>query len=114
MINVSNCRPFRLWALLLVLVVALQALAPSGGGLSLRSGSAFSADTVEVAVAPMRRAAEATVAPLPVPPPAAVPAAKPEAVQAVVAAYPKPRQTAPPRRNAAISRTLEPRAPPLA
>lgn len=106
-------RPFRLWTLLLVLVIAFQALAPVGEGLRLRSGSAFSADTVEVAVAPVRRVVEASVPALPAPP-VAVPTMVLPLVVAMVAAWrPKPRQTAPPRLNPALSQRLAPRAPPL-
>ncbi|NML95343.1 hypothetical protein [Novosphingobium olei] len=105
-------RPFRLWAILLVLVVALQALAPMGGGLSLRSGSAFSADTVEVAVAPARRVAEAAVAPLPAPLPTVAALVIPLSLMLVATWRPKPRQTAPPRLDPAFPQRLEPRAPP--
>lgn len=106
-------RPFRLWTLLLVLLIAFQALAPVGEGLRLRSGSAFSADTVEVAVAPMRRVAEASLPALPAPP-VPVPAMVLPLVVALAAIWrPKPRQTAPPRRNPALSQKLSPRAPPL-
>lgn len=107
-------RPFRLWALLLVLLIAMQALAPVGEGLRLRSGSAFSADTVEVAVAPVRRAVEASVPALPAPPAPAPAVVLPLAMALVAPWLPKPRQTAPPRLNAALSQRLNPRAPPLA
>ncbi|WP_408586790.1 hypothetical protein [Novosphingobium sp.] len=106
-------RPFRVWTLLLVLLIAFQALAPVGEGLRLRSGSAFSADTVEVAVAPVRRMADASLPALPAPP-VPVPAVVPPLVMALVAVWlPKPRQTAPPRLNPALSQRLRPRAPPL-
>jgi hypothetical protein len=44
----------RLWALLLVVTVALSALAPGAAPVAVRSGSAFSVDTVEMVVAPPR------------------------------------------------------------
>lgn len=107
-------RSFRLWTLLLVLLIAFQALAPVGEGLRLRSGSAFSADTVEVAVAPVRRVADVAVPALPAPP-VPVPALVLPLVIALVALWsPKPPQTAPPRLNPALSQRLAPRAPPLA
>ncbi|WP_225207495.1 hypothetical protein [Novosphingobium huizhouense] len=108
-------RSFRLWALLAMLVVVLLALAPGSGGLSLRSGSAFSADTVEVAIAPARRAIAASVATLPTPPPSLPPVVvAPVALLPVLAApwLPKPQPTAPPRRDAALAQVLAPRAPP--
>lgn len=60
----------RLWALVLVLTVALSALASGGAAgsapLGLRHGSAFSSDTVEMAVAPARQiVAEMRVVALP-------------------------------------------------
>ena len=107
------CRPFRLWALLLVLLIACQALAPVGEGLRLRSGSAFSADTVEVAVAPVRRVVEAVVPALPAPPVPLAAVVLPLIVALVAPWQPKPHQTAPPRLNPALSQRLRPRAPPL-
>lgn len=106
----------RWWALLLVLVIALQALAPVGNALVVRSGSAFSADTIEVAVAPPRRTAETVVVALPAPPPPPlVPAlAMPLLAVLFAAPLPKPRATAPPQRAPTLSRPSSPRAPPLA
>ncbi|WP_408591865.1 hypothetical protein [Novosphingobium sp.] len=56
----------RLWAVLLVLTIAVHAGAPvAAAPLDWRSGSAFSADTVEVAIAPARsQVAVRLIAPL--------------------------------------------------
>ncbi|MCW1382039.1 hypothetical protein OLX02_04315 [Novosphingobium sp. KCTC 2891] len=103
----------RLWALLLVLTIAFQALAPSGEALAQRSGSAFSADTIEVAIAPARREVSVELPALPAAPPV-LPAIVP-ALVAILAAVVllRPRSTGPPLRLMPLARRLSPRAPPL-
>lgn len=109
----------RLWAVLLVLTVALSALAPQAAPVLMRSGSAFSVDTVEVAVAPARPhvAAAQRLAPLPpVPVLPLVALVLAMALPAVAArALPRrPAATGPPLAAAPLQSPGTPRAPPHA
>ncbi|MEO0030732.1 MAG: hypothetical protein RIS94_490 [Pseudomonadota bacterium] len=104
----------RLWAALLVLTIAFHAGTPVSAALDLRSGSAFSADTMEVAVAPARRDATQRVALVPVPLPE-----RPHAVPLfrTGAAQPDhrwPDATGPPASAPLLARKAAPRAPPAA
>lgn len=102
----------RFWAALLVLTIAFHAGVPVSTPLDVRSGSAFSADTVDVAVTPPSRlAAQAAVA-------------QPQPMVAVLVAYAVPRlapapyrwpdATGPPVARIPLARNLAPRAPPIA
>jgi len=89
----------RLWAVLLVLTVAFHAGVPMGPPLVVQSGSAFSASTADVALAPVRRGEVRAVAQVQVPHP--VVPADPAPVIAVEAsrapvAHGWPDQTGPP------------------
>lgn len=104
----------RLWAALLVLTIAFHAGTPVAGALEQRSGSAFSADTVEMAVAPARRdVAAVRIASVPLPP---VPSAEPPVVAPAMAAFDhvRPDPTGPPPAAPALARKEAPRGPPLA
>lgn len=105
----------RLCGALLLATVALQAGTPFAAPLERTHGSAFSATTHEVALAPSRRAEPARLA-LAAPEPR-LPAAVAVPVRAalVIPARPAPRpaSTAPPAREE-IARRPGPRAPPLA
>jgi len=108
----------RLWALLLVFTVALSALAPGAAPVALRSGSAFSIDTVEMAVAPARpQVAAARMVALP--PVTVLPAVVLVIAAALPAAFvsvprPRPHATGPPRHTLPLRAPGTPRAPPLA
>lgn len=102
----------RLWAALLVLTVAFHAVTPFEAPLVVRSGSAFSAATADVAIAPARKIAVersvVQVAPvLPVVSAIVLPA------MPLVAAIPHawPEQTGPPL-PAPLARKIAPRGPP--
>lgn len=108
----------RFWAALLVLTVALSAVAPIEAPLDVRSGSAFSADTVEVAIAPARQGlAVQRVVQLPAPLPLL-----PLAPLAILAALPLlasardrwPAPTGPPSHAPLLARKIAPRGPPIA
>lgn len=103
----------RLWAALLALTVLFHATAPFDAPLVARSGSAFSAATVDLAVAPERRVAvQRVVVPLVPPPVTEVPvAASSPDLQPVGRLW--PRQTAPPAPAPLLLRPA-PRAPPIA
>lgn len=116
----------RLWAALLVLTVALSAFAcDAGGGLGgapgtglpgLRHGSAFSLDTVEMAVAPARTALAVarSLAPLPLP---LVPLVVLPVPVALGLALPRgvwPASTGPPLAVLPVLSPGTPRAPPFA
>lgn len=105
----------RFWAVLLVLTIAVHAAAPvQAAPLQWRTGSAFSADTAEVALAPARnqQAVRLAIA-LPCPP-------RPQALPLVPAAVLqpnaplRPNATGPPRGPAIRARPAAPRAPPVA
>jgi hypothetical protein len=105
----------RLWAALLLAAIGVQAAQPFDTALKPSHGSAFSAATYDVALAPQRRGEEAQTAltPLPpAPPQIAVPIA---ASSAILAPQPMPRPdaTGPPALPI-LSRQPAPRAPPLA
>lgn len=113
--SVRRFRPARLLAGLLLLAAVLQATAPAYSPLEAARGSAFSASTADVALAPARQPDAARHAPLPVPPlagtAAQVPLSRTATALPTVVARPDP--TGPP---AARPRSTlpEPRAPPLA
>ena len=103
----------RFWAALLALTVLFHATAPFDAPLIARSGSAFSAATVDLAVAPEGRMAVQRVAIPIVPPPLA---AMPVATSSPVlqrTGHLWPRQTAPPAPAPLLLRPA-PRAPPIA
>lgn len=103
----------RLWAALLALTVLFHATAPFDAPLVARSGSAFSAATVDLAVAPERRVAVQRVA-IPIMPPVAT--AVPVVASSQVTqrtGHLWPRQTAPPAPAPLLLRPA-PRAPPIA
>ncbi|WP_231471003.1 hypothetical protein [Novosphingobium sp. CECT 9465] len=85
----------RLWAALLALTVLFHATAPFDAPLLARSGSAFSAATVELAVAPERRMAPQRAL-LPIAPPGAVEILPPPVPVIPARSHAWPRQTAPP------------------
>ncbi len=105
----------RLWAALLLAAIVLQAAEPVGLPLETRHGSAFSAATQDVALAPQGRAeAERRIAsPLPAtlpvePAPAAVRVAPPLPAWAF-----RPDSTGPPAHDI-LARQPPPRGPPSA
>lgn len=108
----------RLWAVLLVLTVALSALAPGAAPVGLRSGSAFSVDTVEMAVAPARpQLAVARAEALPPAPPMPAVALVLVALAPVVLARRRqilPLSTGPPLAALPLRAPGTPRAPPHA
>lgn len=103
----------RLWAALLLAAIGLQAGQPFQAPLEARHGSAFSAATYEVAIAPQRRAEAQRVIPA-VPLPATEREVAPRP-QARFAANPpaRPDSTGPPARQILL-RQPAPRAPPVA
>jgi|KBSSwiStaDraftv2_1062776.scaffolds.fasta_scaffold05784_11 hypothetical protein len=107
--------PLRLLAALLLLAAAFQAATPGWSPLEPTRGSAFSASTADVALAPTRSTEAARIAPHPAPPLAD--AVAPQPIPGRNAALPqfaaRPDSTGPPatRPRAALP---EPRAPPLA
>lgn len=104
----------RLWAALLLAAIALQAAEPVGRPLETRHGSAFSAATSDVVIAPQRRAeAERRIAlPEPVTPPAAISAALAERTPPPPPAWTiAPDSTGPPAREI-LARQPPPRGPP--
>lgn len=103
----------RLWAALLALTVLFHATAPFDAPLLARTGSAFSAATADIALAPERqRPVQRIVIPI-APPPVVdvVLAASVPLVQATSLLW--PRQTAPPA-PAPLLLQPAPRAPPIA
>lgn len=102
----------RLWAALLLAAIGLQAAQPFRAPLEARHGSAFSATTYEVAVAPQRRIEARQALPLPAPPVerAVTPPSPRPAL--VFAPAPRPDSTGPPIDNILI-RQAAPRAPPI-
>ncbi|MCW1987800.1 UNVERIFIED_ORG: hypothetical protein M2348_003550 [Sphingomonas sp. R1F5B] len=108
----------RLWAALLVVTIALSALAPGAAPVALRSGSAFSVDTVEMAVAPARPqvAVARLVALPPVPILPTITVVLPLLVVPILArqAQATPPATGPPLSTAPLRAPGTPRAPPHA
>ncbi|MFN3553821.1 MAG: hypothetical protein ACK4UL_11980 [Novosphingobium meiothermophilum] len=105
----------RFWAFVLALTVLAHATMPFEAPLQARSGSAFSAATTELAVAPQRNTGvQRAMLPIAPPPPQmpamAAPVAAPLARQ--TASF-WPPQTAPPAPAPLLLRPA-PRAPPLA
>lgn len=102
----------RLWAALLALTVLTHATAPFDAPMAVRSGSAFSAVTADLAVAPERRV-QVQRAMLPVAPPPLIRLPEPESF--VLAGQPRawPPQTAPPVAAPLLLRPA-PTGPPLA
>nr|WP_246385621.1 hypothetical protein [Novosphingobium hassiacum] len=101
----------RFWAALLALTVLFHAAAPFDAPLVARTGSAFSAATVDLAVAPERRLTVQRVA-LPVAPPPVLLAPLPAAPPLLEFAHAWPPQTAPPAPAPLLLRPA-PRAPPI-
>lgn len=102
----------RLWAILLALTVLTHAVAPFEAPAIVRHGSAFSAATVEMAVAP-RETVQVQRAVLPfTPPPPAVLAPETAPVRAERPEGLWPPQTAPPAPQP-LALLPAPRAPPL-
>lgn len=108
----------RLWALLLVVTVALSALVPGAAPVAVRSGSAFSVDTVEMVVAPPRpQVAMARLVALP-----PVPVLPVAAIVLPLLAFPAlastasltPPATGPPLATVPLRAPGTPRAPPHA
>ncbi|MFM6828737.1 MAG: hypothetical protein ACKOVA_00120 [Novosphingobium sp.] len=102
----------RLWAALLALTVLFHATVPFGTPLLERSGSAFSAATTDLAVAPERRLVTHRAL-LPAVPPPAIEFPEPDVPRAEPVAYLWPPQTAPPSPAPLLLRPA-PRAPPTA
>lgn len=101
----------RLWALLLALTVLTHALVPFEAPVTVRHGSAFSAATAEMAVAPANRAQIQRVAIPMAPPPPVILAPEPAAPQLVQPEGFWPPQTAPPA-PLPLALLPAPRAPP--
>lgn len=105
----------RLWAVLLLAAIGLQAASPIARPLEARHGSAFSATTFEVALAPQRRVEsvrhEAEPQPAPLPAPAAPVALAVASGPALPA--PRPDSTGPPVHDI-LAWLPAPRGPPLA
>ncbi len=102
----------RLWAALLALTVLFHATVPFDAPLMARSGSAFSAATADLAVAPERRMVTHRAL-LPAVPPPVIEFPEPDVPRAEPAAYLWPLQTAPPSLAPLLLRPA-PRAPPIA
>ncbi|MFN3469175.1 MAG: hypothetical protein ACK4G2_11055 [Novosphingobium sp.] len=104
----------RFWAIVLALTVLAHATVPFEAPLQARSGSAFSAATTELAVAPQRNpAVQRAMLPLAPPLPSAPAMAAPVAASVARQAAPFwPPQTAPPAPAPLLLRPA-PRAPPL-
>lgn len=105
----------RLLAALLLAAIGLQAGYSFDGTVRSVSGSAFSAATHEVAIAPQRRheQAEPAIAPLPLHPPRIAAALPLWRAALPPQAAPRPDSTGPPTRTI-LARPSSPRAPPLA
>jgi hypothetical protein len=101
----------RLWALLLALTVLAHATVPFEAPLQARAGSAFSAATADLAVAPERKV-QVQRAMVPVTPPRPVATLAPPAPATESADHLWPPQTAPPAPAPLLLRPA-PRAPPL-
>lgn len=102
----------RFWAFLLALTVLTHAVAPFEAPATVRHGSAFSAVTAEMAVAPQQRVAvQRAVVPLAPPPAQTFAAPLPPQLAAAPARF-WPPQTAPPVPLPLAFRPA-PRAPPL-
>jgi len=102
----------RLWALLLALTVLTHAVAPFESPVTVRHGSAFSAATAEMAVAPENRVQiQSAVVPM-TPPPPVIAMAEPAPLELTGADHIWPPQTAPPA-QLPLALLPAPRAPPL-
>lgn len=102
----------RLWALLLALTVLTHALVPFEAPVTVRHGSAFSAATVDMAVAPANRVQiQRAVVPM-APPPPVIALAEPAPLELIGADHIWPPQTAPPAPQP-LALLPAPRAPPL-
>jgi len=114
--RLSSVFAARFWAALLVLTIAFHAGVPVGAPLDMRSGSAFSADTVDVAVAPARRAISENTAAVPLQPLVPVQAAftLPAEAPQIDDAHRCPDPTGPPAARIPLAHNLAPRAPPIA
>lgn len=108
----------RLWSVLLLGAIALQAAAPIRAPLERVPGSAFSAATLDVALASSRRvtgdeAAQAQPLPAVPPVPAAAIPVRADALALAAPAYLRPDARGPPPREAE-ARLPDSTAPPLA
>jgi hypothetical protein len=107
----------RLWAALLVVAIALHAAMPSSAPSFERAhGSAFAANTHEVALFAQRADRVARQAPVPVPLTPAAPAAEPRPAHRIALpnlSAPRPDSTGPPLHELGAWRPA-PRAPPSA
>lgn len=102
----------RLWAILLALTVLTHAVAPFESPVTVRHGSAFSAATAEMAVAPANRVQiQRAVVPM-APPPPVIALAEPAPLELVGADHIWPPQTAPPAQPPLLWQPA-PRAPPI-
>jgi hypothetical protein len=105
----------RLWAALLLAAIGVQAAQPVDTALRPSHGSAFSAATYDVALAPQRRGEHAQTAPTPLPPalPQIAPPVPTPAAVLAPQVMPRPDSTGPPTLRI-LERQPAPRAPPLA
>lgn len=114
LLTLPSLTALRLWAALLLAAIGWQAAQPFHAPLEARHGSAFSATTVEVAVAPQRQVAAQRAWP-------AMPAPVPVAVERPFRPFsllpetpsPRPDSTGPPTR-VILARQPAPRGPPFA
>ena len=104
----------RIWSLLLLAAIGLQAAEPIRAPLERMQGSAFSASTLDVALASDRRAQGQHVAPTPLPPPAAT-LEQPASARFALAepAHLRPEARGPPPRSHP-ARLPDSTAPPIA
>jgi|EndMetStandDraft_4_1072995.scaffolds.fasta_scaffold11253_2 hypothetical protein len=101
----------RLWTVLLLTAISWQATLPAHAPLEVRHGSAFSAATPEVAVAPERRWDARQVLPLPMPRPEQTPVSRAAPARFVAVPASRPDSTGPPAATILV-RQPGPRAPP--
>jgi hypothetical protein len=108
---------FRLWALVLLAMIGLQAMEPVHSPLQREAGSAFSVSTADVALATGRRADVAKATPVFTPPLAAMPPSPvhlaPAVARFATADQLRPAVRGPPPRDRS-ERLPDLRGPPLA
>ena len=116
LVRLPSLKLIRLWAMVLLATIGLQAAAPAAPSVQKVSGSAFSATTVEVALYAQRgdQAERQAVAPQPLAPPVAAVQVLPTytPIRAVEPA-PRPDSTGPPLYDSQSWKPA-PRAPPRA
>lgn len=105
----------RLWAALLLAAIGLQVASPVARPLEVRHGSAFSAATVDVALAPQRRIESVRVADEPQPALPPQPVAVTPLAATILSDLPavRPHSTGPPARDI-LAWQPAPRGPPAA